>query len=91
MVSLSLDVEYLLLVGSRLFLPNRSPVSCDSGVFVKGGELKSFYSTSCLLSQRESFSISQMVHSRAGFDPRQSGSRVHSLTGNIRSDDTVEK
>ena len=32
-----------------------------------------------------------MVHSRAGFDPRQSGSRVHALTGSIKSDDTVEK
>ena len=38
------------LVGSSLFVDGCSAVSCDFGVFVRGGELKSFYSAILSLS-----------------------------------------
>ena len=42
--SLSLNVKISFLVGSSLFfVDDCTAVSCDFSVFVRGGELKSFY------------------------------------------------
>ena len=42
---MSLDIEYLFFVGSIFFfIDGYSAVSCDFGIFVKEGKIKSFYS-----------------------------------------------
>ena len=53
--SLSLGVGYLFLVGSSVnfFVDGCSAVSYDSAVFMRGGELKSFYSAILLLQKPE--------------------------------------
>ena len=58
--ALSLDVKYLFCVGSSLFCQCvRWSLSladaCDFGVFVRGGELKSFYSI--ILSQNPKYTF----------------------------------
>ena len=46
--SLSLDVGSFQ-AGSSLFINSCSAISCDFGALTRGDELKSFYSTLCLL------------------------------------------